>query len=50
MYRIVAALALSCGLSTAAWAQSDYPNKPIRFLNPFAPGVLRDFRCPSVRD
>lgn len=39
--RIFSLLALVC--ATSAWAQADYPNKPIRLLIPFPPGGGTDF-------
>src|SRR5258707_15393865 len=35
---LLAALAMSC----SAYAQSDYPNKPIRLITPFSPGGAID--------
>jgi tripartite-type tricarboxylate transporter receptor subunit TctC len=34
----VAAAAVLCGFAQAAWAQSDYPSRPIRFIAANAPG------------
>jgi len=36
------AAAMACGHSTYAFAQSDYPNRPIRFVQGFAPGGNAD--------
>ena len=36
-------LCLGIGLSSLAWAQSSYPNKPIRFIIPYPPGGGTDF-------
>ena len=33
-----AAMLVASGLAAAAGAQQDYPNKPIRYITPFAPG------------
>ena len=38
---------LSFGLGNR---QATFELRAASVLNPFAPGVLRDFRCPSVRD
>jgi len=36
--RSAVALFAACGLSTSAYAQGDYPSRPIRYIVPFPPG------------
>ena len=38
VFRIAVATLLSAACAGQAWAQGDYPNKPIRFVVPFPPG------------
>ena len=39
---------LSAPAVLKAQQAASWPNGPVRIVNPFAPGVLQDFRCPSV--
>ena len=43
--RLIFALALSAFTADAAFAQSTYPNRPIKFIAPFPPGGSSDVLC-----
>ena len=44
---VVLAAAFAC---TAAYAQSDYPNKPVRLITPFSPGGAIDIYCRLIAE
>ena len=47
----MACFALACiAGSGAAWAQSDYPNKPVKIIVPFPPGGTSDVMARMVAD
>jgi tripartite-type tricarboxylate transporter receptor subunit TctC len=50
LIRPLLALAMSSALSGTIWAQSDYPNKPLRFITPFPPGASTDLATRFVAD
>src|SRR5262245_58275071 len=49
MKRIASALVLACVAATA-WAQDNYPNKPIRLMVGFAPGGAADSVARAMSD
>lgn len=42
LHKLAAGLVLACGLTGLASAQSDYPNKPIKWIVPYPPGGSTD--------
>ena len=47
---LVTTLCLVCGLTGAAFAQADYPTKPIRLIVPFASGGVADLAARLIAD
>ena len=48
-FKALAALALGACTLGAAWAQADYPNKPIKLIVAFPPGGTSDIMGRLVR-
>lgn len=42
LHKFLAAMAVAVAAAAPAWAQTDYPNKPIRWIVPYPPGGTTD--------
>ncbi|TWO69902.1 tripartite tricarboxylate transporter substrate binding protein [Caenimonas sedimenti] len=48
--RVAAAAAFACLLPAAAWAQADFPNKPLKLISPFPAGGTSDVMARMIAE